>query len=150
MAFFSVKDVDGLLGRAERWLRDLVGSEQCLLWGWKGDGLQRRNGKGEWVGVGRAQGIVGKVLGTGVKDVTILPVQSAVFSRDVDIDTELPLVTGAVKDPESDSVVAVYQFVHVKSFFYNESHKRNNFELEMLDLFCNILGRSLARLYSLN
>lgn len=79
-------------------------------------------------------GIIGQVIASMAKEVTIEPHTAPSYNAVTDLATELPLVTVPILAKEDNKVVAVFQFVHLKSYFYHESHKRNQFELEMLEL----------------
>lgn len=115
---------------------ELINTEKAAIWfhNRKKNIILKYTGKDDTQFFQNDIGIVGQVISTRSKDITIEPQTSMEYNAQVDIVTELPLVTLPIISAEDNEVYAVCQFVHLKSYFYHESHKRNVFEQEMIEL----------------
>lgn len=129
-------DLRELSSKATNYIMELINAEKVTIWFHN----KRKNLIIKYVGTEETMimrndiGIVGRSISTSSKDITIEPQTSMEYDTAVDIATELPLVTLPIRSVDDNQVYAVCQFVHLKSYFYHESHKRNVFEQEMIEL----------------
>ena len=128
-------------------LSDLLNTEKAVLWIHNREKQTVANylDGGEIVFAPDDIGIVGQVISTMAKEVTIEPHTSQAYNAKVDLVTELPVVTVPVMSMDGSCAVAVIQFVHLKTYFYHESHKRNQFEQEMIELLQQTLSAILDK-----
>lgn len=141
MGLFQCHQLEMVMIRAEQKLADLMNTEKCQIYLIDNENSQLiRFNNDKDVKINKTNiGIIGECLKFKIPIETVNPYTNPIFNTEVDLDTQMCMITIPVKKEEDDKIVAIIQLANVRFNLSKNSKKNTNNDLEIINFFSRIL-----------